>query len=140
SSGTALDPADGVDAGQRLAVGPEHPPAVVREDEGALVEGKPGHRQRAVADGPQHEAARDGLYLPVAGPGTERSVPGSDDLVAAYVHGLYSTPTADLDRGAQEPQDDPPGSAGALGAGRELAEQRDVLAGGERSLALEPAL
>src|SRR5205814_10530373 len=95
---TALDPPDGVNAGQRLAVGREHAAPVVRDDEAALVEGNPGKRHRQVADRPQDESTVDRLHIPVGGPGAERSVVSSDDLVAAYVHGLDPAIAADLAR------------------------------------------
>jgi len=140
SGRAALDPADRVDARQRLAVRAEHPSAFIGKDEGALVEGNPGKRHRPVADRPEYESTLDRLDVPLHGPGTDRSVVATDQLVAAYVDCLDPPVAADLDRGAQEPQHDPPSRAGAFGLVRELVEELDVLARGERSQLLEPAL
>src|SRR5919107_3656881 len=59
----ALDPADGVDPGQRLAVGRVDAAALVGKHEAAFLERDAGQRDRAVADRAQDEAARDRLDL-----------------------------------------------------------------------------
>src|SRR5206468_4118056 len=59
----ALDPADDVLAGDRLAVLGRHAPAVVADQAAALVERHARQRPAAVADRAQHEAALDHLLL-----------------------------------------------------------------------------
>ena len=74
----------------------------------------------------------------VGGPGAQRALVVALDLVAADLDRLDAVGALDGHRRAQEAQRDPlPGVRRRLAVG-ELAQQRDVLARGERALLLEP--
>ena len=135
----ALDPADGVDAGQRLAVGREHAAALVGQHEVALVERHVGQRHRAVADRAQDEPALDRLDVVVRPAARAACRPRR----ARSRCGGRRPPRPGRRRGS------PPASAGSAarsaagrrrraGRGRELAQQLDVLARGERALLVQP--
>ena len=136
--GAALDPADRVDARNRLAVRRQDPAAVVRQDEAALVERHAGQRDRPVPDRTQHEAALDRLQLVGRGLRPKRPVVGAHDLVAADVDRLHPALAADLHRRAQEAQHDGARGVRLRLAGRELAQQLDVLARREGAVLGEP--
>src|SRR5439155_10797937 len=105
----------------------------------ALVERHAGERHGAVADRAEHQAAVDRLDLVVGRPRTENAVVGLDDLVAPDVNGVDATVAADLDRGAQEAEHDPPPSIRVFGPRRALPQQLDVLARGAGAVHVEPA-
>src|SRR5207302_9652688 len=80
--GAALDPADHVLPGHRLArLQVEDAPARVGDHAAALVEWDPGERDAAVADRAEGGPGRDRLVL-VAWLRTERSCVGGEQLVA----------------------------------------------------------
>ena len=108
----ALDPADGVDARERLALRGQRAAGAVGQHEGALVERHVGQRHRPVADGAQDEAGLDRLDRAVDRAGAQRAVVAADELVAAHVDGLHAAVAADLDRRGQEAQLDPARRAG----------------------------
>ena len=135
----ALDPADRVDARDRLAVRAEHAAALVRQHVVALVERNVGQRHGAIADRAEHEPALDRLHRVVERPRAQGAVLGAHDRVPLYVDRLDLLFAADRDRRGEEAKVDPPAGVGAR-PGRELAQQLDVLARGERALLGQPAL
>ena len=119
----ALDPADGVDAGKRLAVGREHPAALVGEHEVALVERHVGQRHRPVADRAQDEAALDRLHVArrAAAPAASRRRPARSRC------GGRRSPRPCRSRGS------PPGSAGSAARSAAGRPARGGLAANSRS-------
>ena len=137
----ALDPADGVDAGQRLAVGREHPAALVGQHEVALVERHVGQRHGPVADRAQDEAALDRLDARRRR-GRARSAPSSARTISLRRTSIASTlPSPRISTGERRKRSTiRRRRVGPRRPGRELAQQLDVLARGERALLGEPLL
>src|SRR4051812_20772679 len=126
--GTALDPADRVEAGDLLAVAVVDGAAVVVDQAAAVIERQPLDRDALVADRTQHHPALDRLALA----GVDRAdaaVFAALQLVLPDDDPLDLALALDLDGGAEEAERDLLGLALGLAAG-EVGEDLDVAAVG----------